>query len=105
MRREAAVCLDFAERNMLASLREIKGMCFGRHSNIFGLVNRRLAPLGPCSAFYCKRLQCFMLLFFIISGFYMSMVLNAKYLHSPVVKFYIARTLTYLPDISYNPCY
>jgi peptidoglycan/LPS O-acetylase OafA/YrhL len=37
------------------------------------------------------------ILFFIISGFYMSMVLNTKYLGAPVTKFYLARALRIYP--------
>ncbi|MBV9521058.1 MAG: acyltransferase [Hyphomicrobiales bacterium] len=37
------------------------------------------------------------LLFFIISGFYMSMVLNGKYLNSSIAKFYAARLLRIYP--------
>src|SRR5690349_3905836 len=37
------------------------------------------------------------LLFFIISGFYMSMVINDKYKNQPVITFYIARFLRIYP--------
>lgn len=37
------------------------------------------------------------ILFFIISGFYMSMVINGKYSNEPVIRFYLARALRIYP--------
>jgi peptidoglycan/LPS O-acetylase OafA/YrhL len=37
------------------------------------------------------------ILFFIISGFYMSMIVNGKYSHKPILNFYLARVLRIYP--------
>lgn len=64
------------------------GFC-GHNKVVLGIVGSRVAPM--VTGFVG------VIMFFMISGFYMSMIINERYAKLPVPTFYLSRTLRLYP--------
>ncbi|MBW0005243.1 MAG: acyltransferase [Hyphomicrobiales bacterium] len=92
-----SVFLDFAWKNGIFAPRGIsKGIILGIIRIFLALSVVVWHLWGHALPFTANGYNA-VILFFIISGFYMSMVLNSKYLNAPVTNFYFARALRIYP--------